>query len=197
MWHPRVWVQVVWFNWFYCLGARFPILWRSSPPLGRSFPHLVVPPSLDLVPLPPRRIFLCCAGYLAAYNSLIDGVFLLKLSLSSIPSEQLQPLSALFYHKYYSSLQFWSAVPTDFQMQIFPPLASWLTYAMLWDVFKLNICLQISMKYTILLPSPVKPQLQPSWLSFSLISHFIHPPCASRFEAAARPSFQLQKQLAQ
>merc|ERR1711862_1036015 len=31
-------------------------------------------------------------------------------SLSSIPSEQLQPLSALFYCKY-SSLQFWSAVP--------------------------------------------------------------------------------------
>ena len=27
-----------------------------------------------------------------------------------------------------------------------------------------------------LLPSSVKPQLQPSWLSFSLISHFIHPP---------------------
>ena len=32
------------------------------------------------------------------------------------------------------------------------------------------------MKCKILLPSPVKPQLQPSWLSFSLISHFIHPP---------------------
>ena len=31
-------------------------------------------------------------------------------SLSSIPSEQLQPLSALFYCKY-SALQFWSAVP--------------------------------------------------------------------------------------
>ena len=33
-----------------------------------------------------------------------------RCSLSSIPSEQLQPLSALFYCKY-SSLQFWSAVP--------------------------------------------------------------------------------------
>ena len=70
-------------------------------------------------------------------------------SLVWAPSQQLQPLSALFYHKYYSSLQFWSAVPTDFQMQIFPPLASWLTYAMLWDVFKLNIFLQITLKYKI------------------------------------------------
>ena len=33
--------------------------------------------SLDLVP--PRRIFSRCVGYLAAYNSLIDGVFLLVL----------------------------------------------------------------------------------------------------------------------
>ena len=41
-----------------------------------------------LGPRPPRELFSCCAGYLAAYNSLIDGIFLsmlcYKMSLSSM-----------------------------------------------------------------------------------------------------------------
>ena len=46
-----------------------------------------------------------------------------------------------------------------------------LTEAMLKDVFKHNSCLQITMKYTILLPSSAKPQLQLCWLAeLALIS---------------------------
>ena len=56
------------------------VLWRSFPPCEVS-PPLLVAPSLDLVP--PEELFFRCAGYLAAYNSLIDRVFLLKLSLGS------------------------------------------------------------------------------------------------------------------
>ena len=54
-------------------------------PLVRSVPPLLVPPLLVPCP-PPEEIFFRCAGYLAAYNSLIYGIFLLiiyyKLSLS-------------------------------------------------------------------------------------------------------------------
>ena len=52
---------------------------------GHSTMEVITPPpSLD----PPWKISPCCVGYLAAYNSLIDGIFLFKLcykmSFSSI-----------------------------------------------------------------------------------------------------------------